>query len=229
MWSDNRINALESWNGRLVMIWKWLAVLLVLRVLWGILSNYPSYFPADFRTSFLVDRERYFHGFYRTSFYVHIVSSPISLIVGLFLISSYSRRWVPRVHRIFGRIQIATVCLAVAPSGFVMSFYALGGVLSTVAFLLLSVLTGATALIGFRSALMGQFQEHQRWMWRCWILLSSALILRLLTMVLSSFGLEPLMLYRVNVWLSWLIPLMVLELINWLSQEAQLQTTRDGY
>jgi hypothetical protein len=220
MWSDNRINAMDGWNARLIMIWKWLAVMLVLRVLWGILFNYPSYFPADFGTPFLVDREKDFHGIYRTSFYIHIVSSPIALIIGLFLVSSYSRRWVPRVHRILGRIQIAIVCLAVGPSGFVMSFYASGGIVSTGAFLFLSVLTGATALLGFRSALLGQIKDHQRWMWRCCILLSSAIVLRLLTMVVSPFGWEPLNLYRVNAWLSWLMPLMVLEFSNWLFKRA---------
>ncbi len=226
MWSDNRFNALDGWNARLIIIWKWLAVLLVLRVLWGILFNYPSYFPADFESPFLIDREKDFHDIYRTSFYVHIVSSPIALIIGLFLVSSYSRRWLPRVHRIFGRIQIATVCLTVAPSGIVMSFYALGGVMSTAAFLFLSVLTAATALLGFRSAVIGQFKDHQRWMWRCWILLSSAIVLRLLTMVLSPFGWEPLMLYRFTAWLSWLMPLMVLELTNWLLMEARPQRIR---
>ena len=226
MRSDNRFNVLDRWNVRLISIWKWLAVMLVLRVLWGILFNYPWYFPADFGTPFLVDREMDFHGIYRTSFYLHIVSSPIALIIGLFLVSSYSRRWLPRIHRIFGRIQIATVCLAVTPSGFVMSFYALGGVISTAAFLFLSVLTAATALLGFQSAITGQFKEHQRWMWRCWILLSSAIVLRLLTMVLSPFGWEPLMLYRVNAWLSWLMPLTVLEIANWLSKGARPQKIR---
>ena len=216
---------MERWNRSLTKAWKFLAVVFMLRVLWGILSNYPSYFPADFTTPFLFDRERYFRGIYCIAFYIHIVSSPIALVVGLFLISDFSRRCLPRVHGIVGRVQIAAVCLAVAPSGLVMSFFALGGIISTVAFLLLSVLTSATALLGFRYAILRKFDEHQRWMWRCFVLLSSAIILRILTMVLSPFGWDPVLLYRFNSWMSWLMPWMILEIANWLSRQTQQSST----
>ena len=53
-----------------------------------------------------------------------------------------------------------------------------------------------------------------------------SLALRLLTMVLSPFGWEPLMLYRVNAWISWLMPLTVLELANWLSHGVKLPRFR---
>ena len=221
MWNDKKIDDIERLNWRLIIVWKWLTVLLVLRVLWGILYNYPSYFPADFTSHFLVEHEKHFQGIYRTAFFIHIVSAPIALVAGLFLMSVSSRRWLPKIHRIVGRVQIVIVCMAVAPSGLVMSFYSLGGIISTVAFLFLSVLTCATSLLGFRSALFRRFEEHQRWMWRCWVLLSSAIVLRLLTMVLTPFGWDPVALYRFTAWISWLMPLMILELANWLSHQAR--------
>ena len=220
MWNENQIGVFERWNNRLALIWKWLAALLLLRILWGIVTIYPSYFPADFSTPFLVGREGHFRGLYRIIFYIHIVSSPIALFGGLFLISDVSRRWLPQIHKVVGRFQIAIVCLAVVPSGLVMSFYALGGAISTMAFLFLSVLTGVSALFGFQNALRRRFDRHQRWMWRCWVLLSSAIVLRLLTMVLSPIGLDPVVAYRFSAWMSWLMPLMILELANWLTTQS---------
>ena len=220
MWNDNQIEGIVRWNRRLIAVWKWLAAVLVFYILWGILTNYPSYFPADFSAPFLVARQGHFRGLYRIAFYIHIVSSPVALCGGLFLISAHSRRWLPKVHKIVGRFQIILVCLAVAPSGLVMSFYALGGMISTVAFLFLSVLTGLTAFIGFRNAILLRFDRHQRWMWRCWVLLSSAIVLRLLTMVFTPFGWDPVVVYRFTAWASWLMPATILELVNWLSNQT---------
>ena len=217
MWNEKQIRSLDRWNRRLTVVWKWLAVLLVLRILWGIVYIYPSYFPADFTTPFLVDRQGHFQGLYRIAFYIHIVCSPVALIGGLFLVSDGFRYWLPKAHRFIGRFQIVVICIAVVPSGLVMSFYALGGIISTSAFLFLSVLTAVTALVGFQNARRRRFDRHQRWMWRCWILLSSAIVLRLFTMVMSSSGWDPVVLYRYSSWLSWLMPLLILELVNWLS------------
>ena len=203
------------------MVWKWLTTALLLWILWGILQNYPSYFPPDFNATFLLDRKAYFQGIYRAAFFTHIVSSPIALVCGMFLVSSHSRRWLPNVHKLVGRIQVANICLALAPSGFVMSFYAFGGFVSAVAFLCLSLLTFTTAMLGFWNARQRRFAAHQRWMWRCWILLSSAIVLRLMAMVAERFGLEPVGAYRFTAWASWLLPLGILEFSVWLRDNAR--------
>jgi aspartyl/asparaginyl beta-hydroxylase (cupin superfamily) len=57
MWNDNQVKVIERWNRKLTIVWKWLAAALVLRILWGILFIYPSYFPADFSSPFLVDHQ----------------------------------------------------------------------------------------------------------------------------------------------------------------------------
>ena len=221
MWNENQYQFIVRCNRRLTMVWKWLASALLLWILWGILQNYPSYFPPDFNATFLLNRETSFRGIYRAAFFTHIVSSPIALVCGLFLVSSHSRRWLPKVHKLMGRIQIANVCLAVAPSGFVMSFYALGGFVSAAGFVCLSVLTCATALLGFWYARHQRLEKHQRWMWRCWILLSSAIVLRLMAMVAEPFGLEPVGYYRFTAWASWLLPLGILELSVMLRDNVQ--------
>lgn len=94
-----------------------LAGALILKVLARITLNYEEYFPPDFTADFLRGRERYFFGVYRWAFYAHIVSGPISLILGLILISERFRVGFPKWHRALGRLQIACVVLLVTPSG----------------------------------------------------------------------------------------------------------------
>ena len=76
----------------LTTVLRWLAVVLILRVLAVILSNYPDYFPPNFDSLFLQGREATFGGAYRAAFYVHIFSGPVVLFNGLILLSDYVRR-----------------------------------------------------------------------------------------------------------------------------------------
>src|SRR5262249_27805285 len=63
-----------------------LAGVLVVEVVARVVSNYPRYLPPDFSAEFLHGRERQFLGPYPLAFYVHILSGPISLILGLALV-----------------------------------------------------------------------------------------------------------------------------------------------
>ena len=54
----------------LTTVLRWLAVVLILRVLAAILANYPDYFPPNFDSLFLQGREATFTGLYRPAFYV---------------------------------------------------------------------------------------------------------------------------------------------------------------
>ena len=83
----------------LTTVLRWLAVLLILRVLAVILENYPDYFPPNFDSLFLQGREATFTGAYRPAFYVHIFSGPVVLFNGLILLSEYVRRHHGGLHR----------------------------------------------------------------------------------------------------------------------------------
>jgi len=64
----------------LTTVLRWLAVVLILRVLATILTNYSDYFPPQFDSLFLQGREATFTGAYRPAFYVHIFSGPAVLL-----------------------------------------------------------------------------------------------------------------------------------------------------
>ena len=93
----------------LTTAFRWLAVVLILRVLATILANYPNYFPPDFDSLFLQDREATFTGLYRAAFYVHIVSGPFVLFNGLILLSESVRRRRGDLHRVLGRVQVVAL------------------------------------------------------------------------------------------------------------------------
>jgi hypothetical protein len=110
----------------LTTLLRWLAVVLILRVLTVIVANYPDYFPPNFDSLFLQGREGTFNGAYRAAFYVHIFSAPLVLFNGLILLSASVRRRHASWHRWLGRVQVAVLLLFVLPSSGVMSGQAIG-------------------------------------------------------------------------------------------------------
>lgn len=191
-----------------------LAGALILKVTFAVVSGYVNYFPPNFRSGFLHGRERYFYGGYQWAFYTHIAAGPVSLVLGTMLVSERFRRRFPQWHRVLGRVQIATVLLLVAPSGLWMSYYAAAGAVAAAAFASLSLATGICAVLGFRCAVQRRFAAHRRWMWRCFLLLCSAVVLRLVVglATICAFGpdwFDPLM-----SWACWLTPLAAYEWLN---------------
>ena len=65
----------------LITVLRWLAVVLILRVLVTILANYPDYFPPNFDSLFLEGREATFTGAYRPAFYAHIYGHDAVLLL----------------------------------------------------------------------------------------------------------------------------------------------------
>ncbi len=197
----------------LTTVLRWLAVVLILRVLATILANYPDYFPPNFDSLFLEGREATFTGAYRPAFYVHIFSGPIVLLGGLILLSESVRRRYGGLHRWLGRVHIAVLLLLMLPSSVVMSRHAFGGWPAGLSFLLLSAATASCAIAGVVHARRRRFAQHRRWMLRCFVLLCSAVALRLISGAAGLVGVaSPERAYIVAAWSSWLVPLLACEI-----------------
>jgi uncharacterized membrane protein len=206
----------------LTTVLRWLAIVLILRVLATILASYPDYFPPDFDSLFLQGREATFTGLYPPAFYVHIVSGPVVLVNGLILLSERVRRRHDGFHRVLGRVQVVVLLLFMLPSSVVMCRHAFGGWRAGLSFLLLSAVTAGCAVAGVVHARRRHYDRHRRWMLRCYVLICSAVALRLmsgaagLVGVASSEGA-----YIVAAWSSWLIPLVVFEITDRLPAHRQ--------
>jgi len=189
-----------------------LAGVLVVEVVARVVSNYPRYLPPDFSAEFLHGRERQFLGPYPLAFYVHILSGPISLILGLALVTDRFRIRFPGWHRALGRVQVACVLLMVAPSGLWMARYAAAGPVATVGLATLAIATAACVALGARAAWTRRFADHRRWMWRCFLLLCSAVVLRLIGGFAVVVGVSAPWFDPAANWASWLVPLAASEL-----------------
>jgi hypothetical protein len=68
--------------------------------------------------------------------------------------------------------------------------------------------------MGWRAALARRFAVHERWMLRTYVLLCSAVVIRLIGGLATVVHYDGLWLYAFSTWASWLVPLLVFEAIQ---------------
>ena len=210
----------------LYRIFAMMGCLLVFRVTAGMLLNYRDYFPPNFESDFLRGREHYFSGSYRLAFYAHIVTGPVSLILGMILVRESFRLNHRIWHRYLGLLQSICVLFLVSPSGLWMAYYVDTGIVAAIGFGTLSVVTGACIALGWRSGVKRRFADHRRWMWRCFLLLCSAVVLRLMVGLASVTHIGEELAYPIAAWASWLMPLIAFELMEFRNQQIRIKLTR---
>ena len=91
-----------------------------------------------------------------------------------------------------------------------MAWYSAGGRVAEIGFATLSVATAITAGAGWRAAIQRRFHNHQRWMLRCYALLCSAVVIRIIGGMAEMLSVD--WTYPYAAWISWLLPLAVLEI-----------------
>jgi hypothetical protein len=191
-----------------VRLIQWLAIYLVCQTTVTIVLGYRDYLPPNFRADFLLGRSGYFFGTYQWAFYAHIFAGPVTLIAGPLLLSNELRSRFPAAHRWLGRVQVMLILAVLTPSGLWMAFYAPSG-MAGAGFAMLSLATALCAAMGWRTAVARQFEQHRWWMLRCYALLCSAVVLRLiggLSEITGAYWTYPL-----AAWVSWIVPLVALE------------------
>ncbi len=109
----------------------------------------------------------------------------------------------------------------VTPSGLWMAYRAEAGPIAGLGFAALAVATGTCVALGWRSAVQRRFADHRRWMWRCYLLLCSAVVLRLIVGLATVTGFQGAWLDPVVAWVSWLLPLMAFELSGTKNQQIR--------
>jgi small-conductance mechanosensitive channel len=130
----------------------------------------------------------------------------------LALLSDHFRAQYPAGHRFLGKTQAAIVLCLLVPSGLWMARYAETGAVAGMGFALLAIATGACVLLGWHFAVRKNFAEHRRWMWRCYLLLCSAVVLRLIGGLATVTDAGGGWIYPLAAWASWLVPLAAFEI-----------------
>jgi uncharacterized membrane protein len=201
-------------KGILLKVLRAFFALLILRALGSIVANYSDYFPPDFQSSFLQGREGTFPGTYQSAFYVHIFSGPLVLLNGLLLMTDWVIRY-RSLHRFLGWVQIVALLVFMLPSGMVMALQSFGGFWAGLSFMVLSGATGVCAILGVVYASRGKVKQHRRWMVRSYVLICSAVFLRLVSGAAGLVGVtDAERAYVFAAWMSWVLPLMVWEIVE---------------
>ena len=194
------------WTATKISILAFVAVVGILIILTSL-----AYFPPGFSSGFLQGRESYFYSWYAVVFYIHVISSPITLFLGMVQSIEWVRGRYLKFHRSLGYAYVIIVLVFAAPSGLAMSIKAGGGNTAVIGFAALALATGFTTWLGFNSARQGQFIKHRQWMTRSYLLICSAVLLRFIAALTNQFELS--ITYGAMAWLSWLPSLIAYEII----------------
>jgi hypothetical protein len=174
-----------------------------------------QYIPYDTDVAFLrIKQEVIVLNHYKIAFFTHVYTSIFLMIFGAFQFSNYIQKKQIKLHRISGRLYVGILLLLSGPSGLVMSYYANGGLLAQVSFLLLSTFWMLFTFLSLYFILKKQVIKHQKFAIRGFALTLSAISLRLFKYLLVFFF-EPLPMdaYRIAAWSGWTFNLLVAEII----------------
>ncbi len=149
--------------------------------------------------------------FHRVALIVHMIFGPLALLLAPFQFWTKLRNSRPRIHRFLGYSYVVSIMLAGVTVAVMMGNFA-GTAWAATGFLLLDAGWMATTIIAVNKARQKNFSEHRRWMIRSATLTFAAVTLRLQMIPLIIAGLSILETYNYTAWLSWLLPLVVVEL-----------------
>ena len=167
-----------------------------------------NYFHPNFSKGYLIGKEAVFP-YFKYFLYLHILTAPIVYISGLFQFM-FTRN---KGHKLVGKIYIFSVLCLAAPSGFLMSFFSIGGFWAILNFILLSVLWFLVTYKSYLAILVSDYKIHKQFIIRSFILTNSAILLRLFSYFNNNYHLlKPSNSYVIIAWFSWLPWLILYEL-----------------
>lgn len=180
-----------------------------------ILLSLP-YIDGESHTDFLSTKQLIYHiKWWRYSFYVHVFTSPLVIVAGLFQFNRWILGHWPKVHKISGYVYTLVVLFITGPAAFLMSLWANGGYVSQISFATLSLLWILFTYIAYRKIRKGNVRAHLIWNLRSFALTLSAVTLRLYVYLLNSYGpdMGQVETYILVSYLSWIPNLLIVELL----------------
>lgn len=174
------------------------------------------YIYFEKNVDFLLTKQLIYHiRPWRYSFYIHIFSSPIVILAGLFQFNRHLIWKRPKLHRGLGWTYSVVILLISGPTALIMSFYANGGYSSQVSFVLLTLLWIIFTALSLIKARQGNYLSHAKWNIRGYALTLSAVSLRFLLYLFDVMHvqLDPKTTYILVGYLSWILNLVFAELL----------------
>lgn len=154
------------------------------------------------------------HWAYLPNFFIHISTSLIVLLIGIFqFIPSFIQKY-PIVHRNIGIMYIILILFFAAPSGFIIGLFANGGLSCKVGFCLQSIAWFLITFFAYIEIRRKNIENHINWMVRSFAITLAAMSLRTESYFMHYFlHTKPIETYLTVTWLSWVGNLMIAEII----------------
>ena len=145
------------------------------------------YLNPGFENGYLSGNKFPYLSVFRIGLIVHLIIAPFLVFCSSLLLFFKLEKKSPRIHRVIGRLTVYTAFLLLIPSGFILSYYAIGGLIGQLLFFSLTFLTLISVARALFEARNRNFALHRKWMIRFYILLTSAIWLRLNMFIGSYF------------------------------------------
>jgi hypothetical protein len=161
------------------------------------------YFAGTHTPRFLLDKAPWAgQPWWLATFYCHVVSASLSLVVGLPLMFPAWTSRHPVWHRLLGYAYVNAVLWMAAPTGLVLAATATGGMLGTLGFGLASVVWWHTTWSGYRAIRRADLPAHVAAMARSFAIALSAPVFRLIKLALSLGPLSDDAIHLSSLWTS---------------------------
>ncbi|TNF49516.1 MAG: DUF2306 domain-containing protein [Bacteroidetes bacterium] len=179
-----------------------------------ILYRTGHYLDTNYQNGYLTLTKEDNVRFVRWTIIVHGFIASVLIILSTILIFGRIERKYERLHRTIGKVTVLMAIIILIPTGYILSIFNSSGNLASILFLILTSLTLISILNGWRSVLRKELYAHQLWMHRFYILLSSAIWLRINMSIAFYFYQPTSQLYAVCIVLSWLPQLIFFEILK---------------
>lgn len=150
--------------------------------------------------------------YYLPIFYTHVFSAIFSLLAGFTQFNSKILARYPKLHKYCGYIYVVVVLALASPSGIFIGYYANGGLIAEISFIILGILWFSFTLKAVQLILKRDIKNHKLFMYRSFALATSAITLRLWKVILVYlFHPAPMDVYQIIAWLGWIPNLLLVE------------------
>lgn len=143
---------------------------------------------------------------------LHVTGGVVGLALGPWQFVRRLRARRPAVHRLIGRVYLASTVLA-AVGGLLLAPTTYAGPVAGLGFAVLAGLLLAATTAGFVAVRRRQFDRHRAWMIRSYALMFTGVSFRLWIGLLPVTGLPFALAYQSGAWAAWIVNLLVAELL----------------
>ncbi len=150
---------------------------------------------------------------WNTCFYIHLPTGVLCLLSPLFL---FARRYIKKglsLHQFIGRLYVWITLVLVCPTGMYLAFYAKGGTVTQVGFLIQGLLLAAFTYQGYLAICRGDKRAHVRYMTRSYAMVLVVITFRVLHIVFFMWKVPYQDNYAMSQWLGLSLNALLAEIV----------------